>query len=54
MIETAIELTDGRIPAADLQVILGWGKRMLTAADRAARRCRGGAAQRWASATRCC
>jgi putative hydrolase of the HAD superfamily len=29
MIETAIELTDGRIPAADLQVILGWGKRML-------------------------
>src|ERR1700681_1133115 len=31
MVETAIELTDGRIPAADLQVILGWGKRMLTA-----------------------
>jgi putative hydrolase of the HAD superfamily len=31
MLETAIELTDGRIPAADLQVILGWGKRMLTA-----------------------
>jgi putative hydrolase of the HAD superfamily len=30
MVETAIELTDGRIPAADLQVILGWGKRMLT------------------------
>ena len=29
MVETAIELTDGRIPAADLQVILGWGKRML-------------------------
>ena len=29
MLETAIELTDGRIPAADLQVILGWGKRML-------------------------
>jgi putative hydrolase of the HAD superfamily len=29
MMETAIELTDGRIPAADLQVILGWGKRML-------------------------
>jgi putative hydrolase of the HAD superfamily len=30
MLETAIELTDGRIPAADLQVILSWGKRMLT------------------------
>ena len=30
MLETAIELTDGQIPAADLQVILGWGKRMLT------------------------
>jgi putative hydrolase of the HAD superfamily len=29
MIETAIELTAGRIPAADLEVILGWGKRML-------------------------
>jgi putative hydrolase of the HAD superfamily len=29
MLETAIELTDGRIPAADLHVILGWGKRML-------------------------
>jgi putative hydrolase of the HAD superfamily len=29
MLETAIELTDGRIPAADLEVILGWGKRML-------------------------
>lgn len=29
MIETAIQLTDGRIPAADLEVILGWGKRML-------------------------
>ena len=29
MVETAIELTYGRIPAADLQVILGWGKRML-------------------------
>ena len=29
MIETAIELTEGRIPAADLDVILGWGKRML-------------------------
>ena len=31
MLETAIELTGGRIPAADLQVILGWGKGMLTA-----------------------
>jgi putative hydrolase of the HAD superfamily len=31
MVETAIELTDGRIPADDLQVILGWGKRMLAA-----------------------
>jgi len=30
MLETAIHLTDGRIPAADLQVILGWGKTMLT------------------------
>jgi putative hydrolase of the HAD superfamily len=29
MLETAIELTGGRIPAADLEVILGWGKRML-------------------------
>ena len=29
MIETAIELTRGQIPAADLEVILGWGKRML-------------------------
>jgi putative hydrolase of the HAD superfamily len=29
MLETAIELTEGRIPASDLQVILGWGKRML-------------------------
>jgi putative hydrolase of the HAD superfamily len=29
MIETAIEITDGRIPAQDLDVILGWGKRML-------------------------
>jgi putative hydrolase of the HAD superfamily len=29
MLETAIEVTDGRIPAADLNVILGWGKRML-------------------------
>ncbi|HEY2597415.1 MAG TPA: HAD family hydrolase [Candidatus Dormibacteraeota bacterium] len=31
MVETAIELTGGRIPADDLQVILGWGKRMLAA-----------------------
>ena len=30
MLETAIELTQARIPAADLDVILGWGKRMLT------------------------
>jgi putative hydrolase of the HAD superfamily len=30
MLETAIELTDGRIPATDLQVILSWGKRMLS------------------------
>ena len=29
MLETAIELTEARIPAADLDVILGWGKRML-------------------------
>jgi putative hydrolase of the HAD superfamily len=29
MIETAIQLTQGRIPASDLEVILGWGKRML-------------------------
>ena len=29
MIETAIEITDGKIPASDLQVILEWGKRML-------------------------
>jgi len=29
MLETAIQLTGGRIPAADLEVILGWGKRML-------------------------
>ncbi len=29
MIETAIEVTEGRIPAADLEIILGWGKRML-------------------------
>jgi putative hydrolase of the HAD superfamily len=31
MIETAIELTQARIPASDIEVILGWGKRMLTA-----------------------
>jgi putative hydrolase of the HAD superfamily len=30
MLETAIKLTDSRIPAADLQVILEWGKSMLT------------------------
>lgn len=29
MVETAIEVTQGRIPAEDLEVILGWGKRML-------------------------
>jgi len=29
MLETAIEMTEGRIPARDLDVILGWGKRML-------------------------
>ena len=29
MLETAIQLTQGRIPATDLEVILGWGKRML-------------------------
>jgi putative hydrolase of the HAD superfamily len=29
MLETAIELTKGQIPATDLEVILGWGKRML-------------------------
>jgi putative hydrolase of the HAD superfamily len=29
MIETAIQVTEGRIPATDLEVILGWGKRML-------------------------
>ncbi|TMD72138.1 MAG: HAD family hydrolase [Chloroflexi bacterium] len=29
MIETAIELTEARIPAADVETILGWGKRML-------------------------
>ncbi len=30
MLETAIELTGGRIPAGDLNTILGWGKKMLT------------------------
>jgi putative hydrolase of the HAD superfamily len=30
MLETAIEITEGRIPASDLEVILGWGKRMLS------------------------
>jgi len=29
MLETAMELTERRIPAADLDVILAWGKRML-------------------------
>jgi putative hydrolase of the HAD superfamily len=29
MLETAMELTERRIPTADLDVILGWGKRML-------------------------
>lgn len=29
MLETALELTDRRIPTEDLEVILGWGKRML-------------------------
>ncbi|HVH63184.1 MAG TPA: HAD family hydrolase [Candidatus Dormibacteraeota bacterium] len=29
MLETAIELTEGKIPASDLEVVLGWGKRML-------------------------
>ena len=29
MLETAIRVTDGRIPVADLEVILGWGKQML-------------------------
>jgi putative hydrolase of the HAD superfamily len=31
MIETAIQVTDRRIPAADLEVILGWGQEMLSA-----------------------
>ncbi len=30
MLETAIELTAARIPAADLRVILSWGKQMLS------------------------
>jgi putative hydrolase of the HAD superfamily len=29
MLETAIQVTEGRIPTSDLEVILGWGKRML-------------------------
>ena len=29
MLETAIQVTDGRIPTGDLEVILGWGKKML-------------------------
>lgn len=29
MLETAIQLTEGRIPSSDLEAILGWGKRML-------------------------
>jgi putative hydrolase of the HAD superfamily len=29
MLETAMEVTQGRIPASDLETILGWGKRML-------------------------
>jgi putative hydrolase of the HAD superfamily len=29
MLETAISVTDGRIPTPDLEVILDWGKRML-------------------------
>jgi putative hydrolase of the HAD superfamily len=29
MLETAIEVTRARIPTSDLEVILGWGKRML-------------------------
>jgi putative hydrolase of the HAD superfamily len=30
MLETAIQVTERRIPAEDLEVILGWGKRMLS------------------------
>ena len=29
MLETAIEITDGRIPTTDLKTILGWGRQML-------------------------
>ena len=29
MLETAIEITEGRIPTSDLKVILGWGRQML-------------------------
>jgi putative hydrolase of the HAD superfamily len=29
MLETAISITRGRIPASDLEVVLSWGKRML-------------------------
>src|SRR4051812_31848196 len=29
MVETAIAVSQGRIPASDLEVILSWGKRML-------------------------
>ena len=29
MLETALSITGGRIPSGDLEVILGWGKRML-------------------------
>ncbi len=29
MLETAIAVTEGKIPVSDLEVILGWGKRML-------------------------
>jgi putative hydrolase of the HAD superfamily len=31
MLETAIQVTEGRVPTADLEVILGWGKKMLAA-----------------------
>lgn len=30
MLETAVELTEGRVPATDLRQILNWGKRMLS------------------------
>ncbi len=29
MLETAIQVTEGRIPTGDLDVIIGWGKKML-------------------------